>query len=101
MASYTSTAAEFGIYEKTLVASTVDTLTMSRVMGRIELITDGVASIFFTIDGSTPTVGGQGCYYVPAIACVREINLYPANTAAVIKLISVGIPKYSVSAAYS
>lgn len=100
MATYSSSASEQGVYEKTLVASTVDTVTVSRQTGAIQVVSDGTASIYFTLDGTVPTVGMQAAYLVPAVTggAVVIVTL-PAMgvSGAVVKLISAATPKYSVS----
>jgi hypothetical protein len=98
MASYSVTAGQVGAYEKTAVANTVDTITFADNVSRVEVISDGAASISVSVDGSTPTVLGAGGYYLPAVACVRVFPAQPTN-GTVVKLISSGTPKYSVSKA--
>jgi hypothetical protein len=45
---------------KTLSGTTVDDVTMSGTFNQIEVMNrSGAASIFFTVDGSTPTVAGD------------------------------------------
>jgi hypothetical protein len=100
MASYSVTAGQIGAYEKTAVANTVDTITFADNVPQVEIISDGAASITVTIDGSTPTVLGGGGFYLPAVACVRVFPGLPSN-GTVVKLISSGTPKYSVSKAVS
>lgn len=111
MASYTVTVSEIGAHEKTLVASTVDTVTFTlgstgspgwaRVPKKVEVITDGADDIYVTVDGSTPTVTGAGCYRVPAFPGATVIDVRDSNLtdAVVVKLISAGTPIYSVSRA--
>lgn len=99
MASYTVATAERGAYGKTLSGNTVDTVTFSEDQGHIEIVSDGAAALYYTVDGDTPTVAGGHCYCQP-IGCVsvREVDA-PRQKATVVKLISSGTPTYSVSRA--
>lgn len=116
MASYSIPDGHIGVYEKTLVASTVDTVTFS--MGApgtagydknrpkyVEVFNDGADDVYFTIGSpaSAPTVAGSHCYYLPG----GSPNSYkvplpatPPRTTPValeVKLISAGTPVYSVA----
>jgi hypothetical protein len=104
MAAYEIEADKIGAYAKTLTAETVDTVTVKSPSAYIELITDGSAAIYFTIDGTAPTVGGANCYVLPAVPSVREIRvraseLTDASGNLAVKLISAGTPEYHVSKA--
>lgn len=101
MASYTVSAGAIGKHDKTLVASTVDTVTFADDLDRVEIGSDGVAAIFVTVDGSTPTVSGDSTYKIPALASssagklgvFRTIEV-PTAGGTVVKLISSGTPVY-------
>lgn len=96
MASYSVAAGERGAHRKTLVASTVDTVTFSRDVDMVEVLNlDGAAEIYFTTDGSTPTVGGANTDVLPAAVNAVERDV-PTSGATVVKLISSGTPMYSV-----
>jgi hypothetical protein len=111
VAEYTVTVAQVGAHAKTLVASTVDTVTFTlgststpgwaNVPKRVEILTDGAADIYVTVDGSAPTVAGANCWRVPAIqgSTVVSVSDSNPNDAVVVKLISSGTPSYSVSRA--
>lgn len=95
MANYTVAIGEISVHEKTLVASTVDTVTFGRDPDRTEVYNDSSTDrIYFTVDGSTPTVAGVNCYVVPPKAA-RAVP--SAGSGNVVKLISTGTPTYSVS----
>lgn len=86
----------------TLVANTVKTMTLDRDYAMIDVCNvDGVAAIFFTVDGSTPTVGGDGAFQIPA--AIGNLQIAPRNAGAahtgvtVVKLISAGAPAVTVS----
>lgn len=93
MANYTVTVSKHA----TLAAATVDSVTVGE--SRFDAIEvsnrDGAAEIYFTVDGSTPTVGGDDTWALPAAVCSRVIAA-PGDGAEVVKLISSGTPKYSV-----
>ncbi len=108
MASYTVPVGHIGVHEKTLVANTVDSVTFAlgstsnsgwaNMSEQIEIITDGTADIYVTVDGTTPTVAGTDCWRVPAMAGASSFDV-PRPTATspvVVKLVSAGTPKYSV-----
>lgn len=80
----------------TLVASTVTTLTFNVDFNRVEVLNvDGAAEVYFTMDGTAPTVGGTGCHVLPA--AIASCEAEPTTSGAtVVKLISSGTPKVSV-----
>ena len=99
MASYTVTAAEVGVHEKALTAATVDTVTFADDRDRVRVIfVAGTTPIYFTVDNTAPTVGGQGSHYLPAVVgAVAEVE--PSTPGAtVVKLISSGASTYGVEA---
>lgn len=95
MASYSVATGELGVRNKTLVASTVDTVTFATDVAEIEVYSDGAAALSFTVDGTTPTVDSQAAEWMPASASVQVVRSPAATT--VVKLISSGTPKYSVT----
>lgn len=96
MANVTVEVNEKGAYERTLTAETVDTVTFDGSLFEVEVISDGAAPLYFTLDGSDPVVGGAACYHMPAIASVREVRV-DYRGGVTVKLISEGTPTYSVS----
>lgn len=112
MAIYTVAMGKVGAHAKVLSAGVVDTVTFAlgadqgvagwaNVPRRIEIITDGLSDIYVTVDGSAPTVAGDGTYRVPALAGSTFIDVEDSNSQdpVVVKLISSGAPTYSVSRA--
>jgi hypothetical protein len=97
MSTYTLLAGDVAAYEKTLVATTVDTVQFARAVEAVEIYTDGTSSIYFTLDGSAPTVGGATTLFLPATPSVRTVKINGRGNTTV-KLISSGTPKYSVAA---
>lgn len=81
---------------RTLVASTVDRLTFGSNFVQVEVVNrDGAAEIYFTVDGTDPTVGGTNTHVLPAaIGAVVVAASKRATT--VVRLISSGTPAYSV-----
>lgn len=79
----------------TLVANTVTTVTLDGNYSTIEVLNvDGAAPIYFTVDGTTPTVEGNGCNVLPAAIC--GLTVWAGSNVDVIKLISAGTPKVSI-----
>lgn len=96
MASYQGDRA---VHAKTLVADTVDTVTLSRHAKSVEVLShDGAAAIYFTVDGSTPTVAGANTYALPVGIGGLEVDLEDNQPPTEVKLISAGTPLYSVTA---
>ena len=81
----------------TLTASTIATVTLARDREWVEVLNrNGAAEIFFTVDGSNPTVAGAGTFCVPAIAGAAVKVAAPEAATTSVKLISSGIPTYGV-----
>ena len=97
MADHTVAAGERGTAAFALTAATVDTVTFTDKISEVEVITDGAADVWYTTNGSTPTVGGKNCWYLPtnAVADVRAVTS-SQGSAAVVKLISAGTPTLRV-----
>lgn len=99
MASYAVASGEQGAHAKTLVASTVDTVTFAYFTGKVEVYSDGAATLYFTVDGTTPTVGGAATHFMPAATSVKTVRVSRSyGSGMVVKLISGGTPLYDVSA---
>lgn len=98
MAAYSVSAAQVGAHAKTLVANTVDTVTFADDVARIEVVSDGAAELYFTVDKPAPAVGDPAAFYMPAVPGVREVEA-PQGGETVVRLISAGTPKYSIARA--
>lgn len=85
----------------TLVASVVTTVSFpgAGAPSRVEVLNvDGAAEIYVSVDGTNPTVGGDGYWVLPAAIGSLEVDPHtPASGSATVKLISAGTPKVSVS----
>lgn len=80
----------------TLTANTVSTVTLAVDASIVEIVNiDGAAVVYATVDGSTPAVGGEGAWVLPAAICSRELKPRTAGRT-VVKLISAGTPMVSV-----
>lgn len=80
----------------TLVAATVSTVTLDTDYSFLEVVNvTGTASVYFTMDGTTPTVKGNGTIVLPAAIGGVEVQP-PTSGATVVKLISSGTPDVSV-----
>lgn len=98
MSTYTVASGQIAANSKQLVASTVDTVSFAEDLERVEVWSDGTAKLYFTVDASTPTVGGAGCWEIPANGpAVRDVPVPEHSGATVVKLISAGTPVYTVS----
>lgn len=96
MGSYAVTAGQRATHQ-TIVAATVDTVTFGVDFNEVEVLNrSGSAEIYFTVDGTTPTVGGTNCFVVPAAISSAIVGV-PTVGPTVVKLISSGTPTYSVS----
>lgn len=87
----------------TLVASTVNTVTLNSHYEHLEVVNvDGAAAVYFTVGGAgnvptDPTVAGAGTLVLPAVIGGVELDgAYFENGVSVVKLISSGIPKVNV-----
>lgn len=82
----------------TLVAATVQTVsTLDDGYNAVEVTNvDGASAVYFTTDGTTPTVAGDDCQVLPAAISSLSVVERSAGAAPTVKLISAGTPKVSV-----
>lgn len=90
---------QIGAHALTLVANVVTEVDFADDLDLVEVVTDGAAPLYVTVDHSTPTVGGANCYMLPALPSAKEINP-PSVLGTVVKLISAGTPTVSVARAH-
>lgn len=97
MTAYAVAATEIAAYDKTLVASTVDTVTFDRDCEYVRVTFEsGSAAISISVNGTPPTVNGAGTYRLRASAGASIEIPIPTAGDTVVKLISSGTPTYSV-----
>ncbi len=82
----------------TLVAATVDTVSFVSATAEVEVVNRGTDDIYYTVDGSTPTVGGDDTYIVRGGEAVGAPKNFVNPLVAQVKLMSSGSPAYSVEA---
>lgn len=111
MAEYSVPNGHIGAHEKTLVADTTDTVTFeigdpqtpgwAQLPKDVEILSDGAAPIWVTVDGTEPQVGSTACHYIPAFATSNIIDVRDTDPqdAVIVKLKSSGNPTYSVASA--
>lgn len=80
-----------------LVASTVETVTFLKSdLPSVEVISpaSNTADVWYTLDGSAPTVGGTNSYYLPPGSV--DIRRPTTSSPTTVKLISTGTPTVRV-----
>lgn len=88
----------------TLVTNTVATVSLDQPYGLITVVNPaGTAAIYFTLDGTAPTVLGDNCYCVPggSYRMVPGITSIAQKadgtvTGSTVKLIATGTPIFTV-----
>lgn len=96
MAKYKVEKGQVGAHAKTLTPNTFDEIVFVDDQSFVEVVSDGAAELYFTIDAPAPAVGDAAAYYMPATVGVRnEPSPKPGET--VVRLISSGAVKYSVA----
>ena len=80
MATTSLDSGAVGAHAKTLSANAVDTVHFADDLKFVEVVSDGAAELYFTVDDSAPTVGGQASYYLPAIASPSATPAAAAKT---------------------
>lgn len=96
--THTLSATDIGAHLVTLTANTVETFSFPRDLDRVDVISDGTADIYYTLDGSDPTVAGSKTYRIPAGGPVVDTRApgTPGDSSTIVKLISAGKPVVSV-----
>lgn len=88
-------------WHSTCVASPAyDTVVMGSALEVIQVLNRSASGpeIYYTLDGSTPSVGGSNCRVLPASICADIASDFSTTTIVTVKLISSGTPTYSVMA---
>jgi hypothetical protein len=79
-----------------LTANTVSTVTIGPKYRRLLVLsTDGLSPVYYTTDGSTPTVRGTGCEVLPPTITGQLVTV-SFDAATTVKLISAGTPSVMV-----
>jgi hypothetical protein len=107
MATYTLASGDHGVNEKTLVAATPDTVIFVQDCDSVEVISDGAAELYVSVGNSstlgtqlgTPAAASNLVYRLPAGAPSVRVISVPASGGTIVRLISTGTPKYSVTEA--
>jgi hypothetical protein len=95
---FTAAAGDRAVHNKALTASTVLWIDLGRKWEKVEVANlDGAAAVYFTVDGSTPTVGGGATFVLPAAIGALTVRCVTAGSTSVVKAISVGAPTISVT----
>lgn len=66
MTDYTVAAGKVARHGINMTAAQADTVTFADNIGSVDVMSDGTANVYYTVDGSTPTVGGSNCYRLPS-----------------------------------
>ncbi|MEQ7847735.1 hypothetical protein [Nocardioides kribbensis] len=85
-------AGRVGKHAQTLVANTVLSVTFNDDLDSVEIAHDGTADLYLTVDGSTPVIGGDGSWCIPA-GFGADTFYPPSANGTVVKVISAGTPK--------
>ncbi|MGW5633934.1 hypothetical protein [Streptomyces sp. NPDC003832] len=97
MAEYSVTNDEWGIHGITLEAGTITTIHFPDDVDEVEVLShDGAAPIYFTVDGSDPAVEGRASRVLPAAISSAQVQP-PTAGPSIVKLVSAGTPKVSVT----
>lgn len=87
------------IHHGSLTANEVTTVVLDQAYAAVEVLNrSGNAEIYFTVDGPDPTIEGDDCYVLPAAMGSIEVRA-SAYTPVAIKLISMGSPTFTITAA--
>ena len=95
MTSYTvDVNAAKGVRAKTTTANVVDTVTFNARVSVVEIISmDGADEIYFTLDGTDPTVGGDNTYVMPAALGSARVPV-PGSGNTVFKMVTATPVRY-------
>jgi hypothetical protein len=100
MANLSIATGTTALHEQQLVASTEDIVTFADDLDRFEVMSDGAADLYLTIDGTPATILGATTRRLPAgTISVREFAVPITNEAGTtkVRLISSGAPTYSIA----
>lgn len=95
MADHTILAAAVGKHNVTLTPDTVDNFTFAKDPDAIAVLSNGAEELYFTVDGTEPTIGGTHCWKMLAVPGERRV--VHNRPSAPVKVISEGAPEISVT----
>lgn len=87
---------QIAVHNKTLVASTADTVTWADEVQFADVISDGTADVYVATDGNPATVHGANCHRIPAPTTASPVSRRVDVTGGTLSLISSGAVAYSV-----
>lgn len=97
MADYTVTKGAIGVYEIPLAADVAKTIEFQRDLSEVEVTALAAEHpVYFTVDGSVPTVAGSNCYMLPPGSTSAQVEVL-TNGNTVVRVISAGAAGVNVS----
>lgn len=97
MANYTVANGMASSGRFTLVADEITVVTFTENIGKARVISDGVAAVYATFDGTESSVDGPNTYELPAgMAYAREELTTNTPAGDIVSLISSGTPSVRV-----
>jgi hypothetical protein len=82
------------VKHQTLGANAVDVVTLTAKFKAVEVLNRGSVEIYFRVDGTPPTVGGDDCFVVVPGASLQVPSLDASD---VVRLIAASTCAYSVT----
>jgi hypothetical protein len=98
MPTHTLAAGEIAAHAMRLTPNTVETVIFPDALVSVEIVADGAAAVYYTVNGAAPAVGGANTYLLPAGAVAVDVRNTVGNVDALttVKMISSGAPLVSV-----
>lgn len=97
MADFTVTSKQVGAYEIALTANAARSVEFQRDLSIVEVTAlSADKSVYFTVDGSAPTVAGANCYSLLPGTNSAQVEV-PTNGNTVVRLITAGTAVVNVS----
>ena len=97
--SYLVSRTERGVHNVALAAGVEMVVDFQDDVSAVEVVSmDGVAPVFFTVDGTAAAVNGRNCHVIPAV--VSSVEVEPTSSGPTkVRLISAAAQTVSVSRA--
>ncbi len=96
MPDVTVAANKVAAHNVVLVANQPSSVKFTDNVYAVEIVSDGTAAVYYTIDDTAPTVAGTNCFVIPAGALGDIRTVGPNDT---VRLISSGTPTVTVTRA--